>query len=78
MYVYLEPEKGLFTVGFYKPDGTWRPEADCANRAEARALVNYLNGGTPLPHWSLFWEEGVVVDDKTGALVVLSNTVKRK
>ena len=27
-YVYIRSEPGLWTVGFYKPDGTWKPESD--------------------------------------------------
>jgi hypothetical protein len=45
MYVYRELEKGLFTVGFYAPDGEWMPESDHDSRDEAAKRVNYLNGG---------------------------------
>jgi hypothetical protein len=45
MYVYIESEPGLYTVGFYRPDGTWEPESDHDSRAEAAKKVNYLNGG---------------------------------
>jgi len=45
MYVYREVEKGLFTVGFYAPDGTWYPESDHTIRDLAAQRVNYLNGG---------------------------------
>ena len=27
-YVYIKSEPGLWTVGFYKPDGTWETESD--------------------------------------------------
>jgi hypothetical protein len=45
MYVYLESEPGLYTVGFYSPDGHWHPESDYDERGKAAARVNYLNGG---------------------------------
>ena len=34
MYVYVRgegPHEQLYTVGFYKPDGTWEPESDHAS-----------------------------------------------
>lgn len=46
MYVYIRSERGLWTVGFYDPSGKWHPDSDWDNRAEARARVHYLNGGT--------------------------------
>lgn len=49
MWVYQlsEQEFGstLYTVGFYKPDGTWEPESDHSSKKEARDRVHYLNGG---------------------------------
>ena len=45
MWVYIKTEPRLYTVGFYKPDGEWVPEADYDNEAEAAARVHYLNGG---------------------------------
>jgi len=36
-YVYIRSEPGLWTVGFYKPDGTWEPESDHHNSADAAA-----------------------------------------
>ena len=44
-YVYIRSEPGLYTVGFYKPDGAWNPESDHNNTAEAAKRVHYLNGG---------------------------------
>ena len=44
-YIYIESEKGLWTVGFYKPDGKFVPESDHDSREEAAARVHYLNGG---------------------------------
>ncbi|MBO1005630.1 hypothetical protein [Pseudogracilibacillus auburnensis] len=43
-WVYLQSEPGLYTVGFYKPDGKWEPESDHASREEAAERVHYLNG----------------------------------
>lgn len=45
MWVYLESEDGLFTVGFFDPDGEWHPETDWGTREEAAERVRYLNGG---------------------------------
>lgn len=45
MYVYLRPEPGLWTVGFYDPEGYYHPESDHDNHEEAAARVHYLNGG---------------------------------
>jgi hypothetical protein len=50
-YVYRRTEPTLWTVGFYRPDGTWEPESDHGTADEAAARVHYLNGGataTPL------------------------------
>jgi len=45
MYVYLQSEPGLYTVGFYDPSGKWHPDSDHDNRESAAARVHYLNGG---------------------------------
>lgn len=44
MWVYIESESGLWTVGFYSPDNEWHPESDHSNREEAAQRVAYLNG----------------------------------
>lgn len=52
MYVYIKSEKSckdndyhdLFTVGFYRPDGTWEPESDHTDAEEAAERVAWLNG----------------------------------
>lgn len=54
-YIYLQSEKphyegsqyypGLWTVGFYDPDGKWNPESDHCSQKEAAERVHYLNGG---------------------------------
>lgn len=44
MYVYIESQPGLFTVGFYDPSGDWHPESDHPSRELAVERVHYLNG----------------------------------
>jgi len=44
MYVYIRSEPGLWTVGFYRPDGTWISESDHDSREAAAGRVAYLNG----------------------------------
>lgn len=46
MYVYIESEPSLWTVGFYDPTGKWEPEGDYVSKEEAAARVAYLNGGS--------------------------------
>jgi len=45
MWVYLQSEPGVWTVGFHKPDGTWKAESDHDSEESAAARVHYLNGG---------------------------------
>jgi len=44
MYVYINSEPGMWTVGFYKPDGKWNPESDHGSIDEAAKRVAWLNG----------------------------------
>lgn len=44
MYVYESFERGLYTVGFYRPDGRFVAESDYNTKDEAAARVSYLNG----------------------------------
>jgi len=44
-YVYIQSEPGLWTVGFYTPDGKWMSESDHPSTEAAAAQVHYLNGG---------------------------------
>jgi hypothetical protein len=44
-YVYIRSEPGLWTVGFYAPDGKWHTDSDHDDREEAASRVHYLNGG---------------------------------
>jgi len=55
MYVYLSSEPGLWTVGFYSPDGEWHPEHDTPDKEEAAQRVAWLNGSgcsRPATTWS--------------------------
>ncbi|MBU1080882.1 MAG: hypothetical protein KKB59_10390 [Spirochaetes bacterium] len=45
MYVYIQSEPSLWTVGFYKPDGKFEPESDHETAEAAAERVAYLNGG---------------------------------
>jgi len=47
MYVYLRSnsDSGLWTVGFYSPNGEWIPESDHDSPEDAAQRVHYLNGG---------------------------------
>lgn len=44
MYVYLQSELGLWTVGFYTPDGKWMSESDHPTPEDAAKRVAFLNG----------------------------------
>jgi hypothetical protein len=44
-YVYICSEPGLWTVGFYGPDGKWEPESDHDSAEEAAKRTAWLNGG---------------------------------
>lgn len=45
MYVYIQTEPGLWTVGFYAPEGTWHTDSDHSSKESAAKQVHYLNGG---------------------------------
>jgi len=47
MWVYVRSEPGLYTVGFYDPDGNWHTDSDHADKESAAARVHYLNGVAP-------------------------------
>ena len=46
VWVYIDSEPGLWTTGFYDPDGNWHPDRDFTNPNDAAERVHYLNGGT--------------------------------
>lgn len=48
-WVYVRSEPGVYTVGFYDPNGKWQPEGDYPDRESAAERVAYLNGGNPRP-----------------------------
>jgi len=45
MYVYWRSEPGVWTVGYYSPDGKCHPESDHDSKDKAAARVHWLNGG---------------------------------
>lgn len=45
VYVYIQSEPGLWTVGFYDPQGKFVPESDHNNTDSAATRVHWLNGG---------------------------------
>ena len=46
MWVYVNSEPGLWTVGFYSPDGKWHPDSDWGSQKEAADLTcDISNGG---------------------------------
>ena len=45
MYVYIQSESNVWTVGFYQPDGTWYAESDHPSTDEAANRTAFLNGG---------------------------------
>lgn len=49
MWVYIESEKNMWTVGFYDPSGKWHSENDYFDKEIAAERVHYLNGG----NWEL-------------------------
>jgi hypothetical protein len=44
MWVYVQSEPHLYTVGFYDPSGQWHAESDHADKQEAANRVAWLNG----------------------------------
>lgn len=45
MYIYVRSEPGLYTVGFYSPDGKFHSESDHDTPEAAAKRVHWLNGG---------------------------------
>ena len=43
-YVYIRTESGLWTAGFYRPDGGFEPESDHGTGEDAAKRVAWLNG----------------------------------
>jgi hypothetical protein len=44
MWVYIQSEPSLWTVGFYDPSGKWHTDSDHDSREKAAERVAYLNG----------------------------------
>lgn len=44
-WVYITTEPGLWTVGFYSPDGQYHTDSDHNSKEEAGTRCHYLNGG---------------------------------
>ena len=44
MYVYRVTGEGIWTTGFYAPDGTWDPESDHESAESAACRTAWLNG----------------------------------
>lgn len=49
MWVYIQSEPELWTVGFYDPTGKWQPDSDHTDRESAARRVSFLNGNTDAP-----------------------------
>ena len=49
MYVYINSEPGLWTVGYYEPNGNWFAESDHGSAQLAADRVHWLNGGRQVP-----------------------------
>lgn len=45
-YTYVRSEPGLWTTGYYDPDGKWQPDSDHGSQEEAATRVHWLNGGS--------------------------------
>ena len=45
MWVYIQSEPSLWTVGHYDPKGKWEPESDHSSCENAARRCHYLNGG---------------------------------
>jgi hypothetical protein len=44
MYVYIQSEPTLWTVGHYSPDGQWHTDSDHTEQEKAAERVAWLNG----------------------------------
>lgn len=44
VWVYIQSEPGLYTVGFYDPRGEWHADTDWRTKEEAANRVAWLNG----------------------------------
>ena len=44
MWVYVQSEPSLWTVGFYSPDGKWHTDSDHSDPGQAAQRTAWLNG----------------------------------
>lgn len=42
IWVYVRSEPGLYTVGFYDPQGKWHPDSDYNDSNQAAKRVHYF------------------------------------
>lgn len=66
MYVYVRSEPQLWTVGFYAPDGKWKPESDHNDQEEAAKRVAWLNGSCPNESLSIIEEVVELLEEEDG------------
>ena len=59
MYVYVESEPRLWTVGFHDPQGKWHPDSDHEEKEKAAERVAWLNGHNPSLDQALNEGDGV-------------------
>lgn len=59
-YVYIESERGLWTVGFYDATGDWHPDSDHDNSEDAAKRTSWLNGSSVIHHQGI---DNVVILD---------------
>jgi hypothetical protein len=66
MYVYIQSEPGLWTVGFYDPQGEWQAESDWGAAEEAASRASWLNGAAAPGQEAVAWigEQDIITQDK--------------
>ena len=75
-YVYIRSEPGLWTVGFYDPQGAWRPDSDHCTKDNAAERTAWLNGSSneesaaKLPKPILAWLVGRLSDADAGKFML--------
>lgn len=69
-YVYIRSEPGLWTVGFYRPDGKWTTDSDHDDREEAAKRAAWLNGSSAAPDGEIGHWHAALVERIQAALTV--------
>jgi hypothetical protein len=59
-WLYVRSEPGLWTVGFYDPDGKWQSESDHDSPEAAAERVGYLSGSNS--HDALIVERNALLE----------------